>query len=530
MAHMEKSTMGAASGMLRHDNRKAGEHYSRKNIDIDDTRTKLNYSLREPPVVRVKDGIFLKDIPATADSFVAYYKAYTEQNNIHTLNRKDVNVMCSWIVTKPQDVTPEEQERFFEECDKFLATRYGFKSENGSCGNILSSVVHLDETTPHIHFKFIPVTHDSKKQRDTVSAKLVVSRKDLQTFHKDLSEHMSQVFGRDIGILNGETQDVKSVAELKRRGGKIEKQLAQAETDLKIAQNEAQAILSRSEQEGKEIIHKAKDTAQRAAQNVLEGAEQKSKDIIARAEKVAQNAVESVVGGAEERADEIIKNAVESISSEEYVTNPEWRILTRKEKVESKLFQRQEVEYVQVPLEHLKELQETANKAVYINKQYGEAMQENAELRELLKEYKEQAEINVKMSELCYDVKEYLKGKGEVTAFRDWQAFEQHEPFKFDYKDISLFFKATDEQIVQGLEALKIPYRSRVDGQDGAVFFIPEKNHETAILDLSSYVSKHMTSEQKAEYEKNVKPFLIQQEKARQANTRLINNSRGMGM
>lgn len=506
MAHMEKSTMGAASGMLRHDNRKAGEHYSRKNIDIDDTRTKLNYSLREPPVVRVKDGIFLNDIPATANSFAAYYKAYTEQNHIHTLNRKDVNVMCSWIVTKPQDVTSEEQERFFEECDKFLATRYGFKSENGSCDNILSSVVHLDETTPHIHFKFIPVTHDSKKQRDTVSAKLVVSRKDLQTFHKDLSEHMSQVFGRDIGILNGETQDVKSVAELKRRGGKIEKQLAQAETDLKIAQDKAQDVLQRSKQEGK--------------------------DIIARAEKVAQNAVESVVSGAEERADEIIKNAAESISSEEYVTNPEWRILTRKEKVENKLFQRQEVEYVQVPLEHLKELQETANKAVYINKQYGEAMQENAELRELLKEYKEQAEINVKMSELCYDVKEYLKGKGEVTAFRDWQAFEQHEPFKFDYKDISLFFKATDEQIVQGLEALKIPYRhqSRVDGQDGAVFFIPEKNHETAILDLSSYVSKHMTSEQKAEYEKNVKPFLIQQEKARQARTIVINNSRGMGM
>lgn len=215
MAHMEKFTMGTASGVLLHDERSETEDRTRSNVDIDPNRTHLNYNLLKEPV--------------SARDFGKYLCDFTSQNEIYLLNRKDVNVLTSWIVTLPTEVKQEEQERFFYEAYRFLCERYGFKETSK---NIISAAVHMDETTPHLHFKFIPVAYDSKKQRFTVSAKNVVDRKDLQTFHKDLSERMKQVFGRDVGILNGETQNVRNVAELKSRGGKIEKQLAQAEARL----------------------------------------------------------------------------------------------------------------------------------------------------------------------------------------------------------------------------------------------------------------------------------------------------------
>jgi len=72
--------------------------------------------------------------------------------------------------------------------------------------NVISAYVHMDETTPHMHFTFIPVTYDPKKGYDKVSAKEVLTRLDLRTFHGDLDAEMSQVFGRDIGVLNKATK------------------------------------------------------------------------------------------------------------------------------------------------------------------------------------------------------------------------------------------------------------------------------------------------------------------------------------
>lgn len=128
-------------------------------------------------------------------------------------NRKDVNVMVDWIVTLPQSLNDkglENEDRFFKEAYKFLSDRYGKE-------NVISAYVHMDETTPHMHYAFVPVVEDKKKGGYKLSAKEAVTREDLRTFHKDLSEYMERVFGRDIGILNEATKEGnKSIEELKR--------------------------------------------------------------------------------------------------------------------------------------------------------------------------------------------------------------------------------------------------------------------------------------------------------------------------
>lgn len=177
MAHVEKYTRGAMSNMLAHYNRTKA---SSKSL-IDTTRTSLNYNLAD------------SDQPLSQLDFI--HKRLSE---IKVLNRKDVNVFCDWIVTAPQELAETEYADFFRETYKFLNDRYGKE-------NVISAYVHMDESQPHIHYAFVPVAIDKKKNILKLSAKEVITLKELKSFHKDLSPRLNSFFGRDIGILNGAT-------------------------------------------------------------------------------------------------------------------------------------------------------------------------------------------------------------------------------------------------------------------------------------------------------------------------------------
>ena len=119
---------------------------------------------------------------------------------VYCLQRKDVNLMCSCIVTAPKDLPAEEHERFFRASYDFLAARYGGKDAE----NVISAYVHMDEGSPHLHFAFVPVAYDKSKERWTVSAKNVVNRQDLKTLHPDLERHVTRELGHDVHVLTGE--------------------------------------------------------------------------------------------------------------------------------------------------------------------------------------------------------------------------------------------------------------------------------------------------------------------------------------
>lgn len=201
-------------GLTRHFERykkENGEYIKFGNQDIDTEKTRLNYNLAED-----KNQLeFIK-------------KRISE---VRCLNRKDVNIMCDWVVTLPEKIkTEEDQEKFFQETYNFLENEYGKE-------NVISSYVHLDETTPHMHFAFIPVVFDKKRGDLKVSAKELITRKYLQEFHPKLENHMEKVFGRDIGILNDATKaGNKSISELK--GETIKKKLKALKSDLEASKRE----------------------------------------------------------------------------------------------------------------------------------------------------------------------------------------------------------------------------------------------------------------------------------------------------
>ncbi len=226
MAHMMKHTKASCGHMFAHFDRKA-EHISNENLDR--TRTHLNYNLATHQ--QMDQGEFVRQ----------------RCSEVRCQNRKDVNVMVSWVVTAPKDLPEQEHKAFFQASYDFLQKRYGRE-------NVVSAYVHMDEVTPHMHFAFVPVVRTFKQDRKNpdistevykVSAKECVNRYDLQGFHESLQRYVSKELGHEVNILNEATKEGnKSIEELKRESStqRLQKANEQARTIVSKAQKKAQGV------------------------------------------------------------------------------------------------------------------------------------------------------------------------------------------------------------------------------------------------------------------------------------------------
>ena len=191
MAHLKKNTRASLSGLSIHFERKTDNH-SNKEIDI--SRSHLN-----------------QDLMQDNSNMVERFNERLE--DVYCMNRKDVKALGTWVVTLPDELkglSHDKQQEFFNETKNFLDERYGKE-------NAVAAIVHYDETTPHLHYGFVPVVYDEKKDRLKVSAKEVLNRKDLQTFHDDLNKHLKEKLPfYEKGILNDQTLPFQNVEEIKK--------------------------------------------------------------------------------------------------------------------------------------------------------------------------------------------------------------------------------------------------------------------------------------------------------------------------
>ena len=226
MAHMMKHTKASCGHMFAHFDRKA-EHISNENLDR--TRTHLNYNLATHQ--QMDQGEFVRQ----------------RCSEVRCQNRKDVNVMVSWVVTAPKDLPEAEHKAFFQASYDFLQKRYGRE-------NVVSAYVHMDEVTPHMHFAFVPVVRTFKQDRKNpdistevykVSAKECVNRYDLQSFHESLQRYVSKELGHEVSILNEATKEGnRSIEELKRQSAteRLQEATEKASKIVSKAQMQAQTM------------------------------------------------------------------------------------------------------------------------------------------------------------------------------------------------------------------------------------------------------------------------------------------------
>ena len=210
MAHLKKNTRGSVPGLAVHFERKT-DHHSNKEIDV--AKTYLNQEL-------ISDG---------SDMLSRFNERL---NDVYCMKRDDVKALATWIVTLPEELSEapyEQQSAFFKATKQFLDDRYGQE-------NVVAAVVHYDETTPHLHYAFVPVVFDAKKERYKVSAKEVLTRHDLQTFHDDLDQTLKQALPfYEQGILNNKTLPFENVTEIKKYNDQfkaLKEELANVEENI----------------------------------------------------------------------------------------------------------------------------------------------------------------------------------------------------------------------------------------------------------------------------------------------------------
>lgn len=218
--HIEKFKATQTYRMCNHFERQEGDGIKRGNDNIHAERTHLNYNLcthREGKGYQRIQSILERD-----DVFV-----YGQGK------RKDMVNMCDVVITVPKSLSSKLYRDFFVMSARFLENRFGV----GANMNIVSSWVHMDETTPHMHFAFVPLVNASEKQRVKgfaykLCANDVVTRKNLKTLHQDMQRFLESKLLCKVDIVTNET--VKSVDMVTFKRWK----LAQEATELAEKQEE----------------------------------------------------------------------------------------------------------------------------------------------------------------------------------------------------------------------------------------------------------------------------------------------------
>lgn len=134
-----------------------------RNEDIDRNRTSMNFSFKETGSNMVrKFKQVCKDLNVTNAGKIKNSSPAFE-GMIITANQEFFKNMGFVPGTEP----PQKVKEFFEESYKFALEKIGFK---GTDKNILSAVVHYDETTPHLQLYYVPIVDSWKVkvfQRDS---------------------------------------------------------------------------------------------------------------------------------------------------------------------------------------------------------------------------------------------------------------------------------------------------------------------------------------------------------------------------
>lgn len=176
--HVEKYKADAMGGMLQHYERRAELERGYRRENVDPGRTALNYNLG----------------PERLGSQADFVRARIESLGLPRAPRKDAVRFCDAVLTLPATFPATRSREFFEAAYAFLEERYGAE-------NVVSAWVHMDESTPHMHFCWVPVTPDGR-----LSAKDVVGRADLKTLHGDLRDYLEPRLGVPCDVLLGDEE------------------------------------------------------------------------------------------------------------------------------------------------------------------------------------------------------------------------------------------------------------------------------------------------------------------------------------
>lgn len=160
------------------------ENYEAGNPQIDNSRTSRNYHLVVPP-----------------PTYMEFINARIATLTLKRKLRSDAVYMNSYVLTSDgaffENLPPSAEKEFFTDCVKFFADKYGAE-------NIISAVVHKDETTPHLHLNLVPITNGKLCSKD------LYDRKKLSELQTEFHEVVGKKWGLERGKFGSQAKHIKA--------------------------------------------------------------------------------------------------------------------------------------------------------------------------------------------------------------------------------------------------------------------------------------------------------------------------------
>ena len=139
--------------MIGAETERTAKHH--RNEDIDSERTPLNYYFKKT------DGGLAQAWNNMMQNFGATYKETKKSFAFEGLVITSGHEFFTERGYIPGEPLPRELQKFFEDCYAFALRQIGY---HGTDKNILSAVIHLDETTPHLQLYYIPIVDEGRKK------------------------------------------------------------------------------------------------------------------------------------------------------------------------------------------------------------------------------------------------------------------------------------------------------------------------------------------------------------------------------
>ena len=182
---MEKYKRADVVGIER-ENERDENYKSTRNPQIDKSKTRLNYHTM--PYEK---------------KYLAFIDERIKQLSLRRKIKDDAVLITSFILGSDKEffdrITAEQQKQFFADCTDFFSERYGKE-------NVVSAVVHLDESTPHLHFNLMPVTGGR------LCAKELFDRTALRELQTDFYEIVGKKYGLKRGKEGSTAKHLDTVA------------------------------------------------------------------------------------------------------------------------------------------------------------------------------------------------------------------------------------------------------------------------------------------------------------------------------
>lgn len=212
--------------------------YQASNPQIDSSRTHLNYHIIYP-----------------MKSYLEIINGRLSELELKRKIRSDAILMNSFIVTSDGEffkgLRPWKQQEFFRDCAEFFSRKYGSE-------NMISAIVHMDETTPHMHLNFIPINEGR------LSSKSLFDRQKLAQLQTELHETIGKKWDLQRGkegsqakhLSTAEYKAKKIIESAEQREREIDEQTEKKRAEL---DDLTQAFKTVEEAKNKPIPKKRKD-------------------------------------------------------------------------------------------------------------------------------------------------------------------------------------------------------------------------------------------------------------------------------